>query len=585
MSKKSGEKGKQATSRQQQQEAAARRRTPWGGPSARSASPLKDQASATSQTATSAVTRPDAVRPQVHHYLDVSAVRIQEWLARTPDLKFRRGASVMLSEATGRDAWPDRSLPKGMAWNTQAGDLDGVVSLVMADRVAEGDVAGCLAAAAREVTEVLRGRLPLCPIQAVAGAGDSYADAYREIEEARSEGRHIADLPAAAAELVLAKPCDVCRAEAAEYRVEVVGAEKEEDLCAECKLRVEAAGGTKGAWERRSPRPERRMKGALVANGMNVRGFPDDFGDLAMAGARDGDDAATQLCLIYADGNRVGAFLSEAADYARRRSVLVKADIVHAVDDATLAALADAIIACLGPADRPPVQAHLAGGDDLMVSVRAADAWPFLCCLLSAFRRRISLAVDWPDPVRKRLPSLSAGLVFHHMTAPFPDVVRLAKVQLDMAKKATRGEEASAAFLDLTADGGLAPAGRDPLKLTYLDRIAPQLAQIARVPRAHRETLIALHRLCAEHDTSSDRSGRLETPAEALARRVVDLGHQPLWEAVTGRGATAQAVRAALESDPGKRMDVRRILDLARWWPPTSAASSPPGQPMEGIPA
>jgi hypothetical protein len=573
MSRKSGKKARQAPSRQQQQEAAARRRTPASGSGVRQLPALADRGSLDTAPAGTEVS---AVASRTRHYLDVSAVRIQDWLARTPDLKFRRGGSIMLSEATGRQAWPEARLPPGMRWNAEAGDLDGVVSLIVDETIAGPAAAKCLAAAAREVAAAVRRSLPHCQIQAVTGAGDSYADAYREIEQARRDGDVLVDSPAAPAEVILAKPCDQCRAApAAHSDVEIVGAEHREDLCVECLARVEAAGGTKGDRPRRSPRPEQRMKAALAAAGVTVAGFPDDFRQMAEAGRRDGDDAATQLCLIYADGNRVGAFLTEAAACARAHGRPAKSQIVPALDTATLAALADAIKARFGSSDRPPVLAHLAGGDDLMVSVPAGDTWPFLRVLLSAFVARVASAADWPDPVRRRLPSLSAGLVFHHQAAPFPDVVRLAKGQLDLAKKAVKGNGPSVAFLDLTADGGHAPAGREPLTLAELDSGAAVLDQIARIPRSHRETLVTLHRLCTADETAGAPSGRTETAAEALTRRVVDLGYRPLWDAIAGPKATAPDVRAALLSSPGKRNELRRILDLARWWPPSGTGSEP----------
>jgi hypothetical protein len=591
--KNARKKVKQAPNRQQQQEAAARRRAVGAGTSsgrapARPSSP--DQAGPSARTA--GTPAPGGRLPStLRHYLDVSVVRIQEWLARTPDLKFRRGASIMLSEATGRGAWPDTRLPHGMQWNTEAGDLDGVVSLAVREEVAESEVTDCLTAAAQQVAGALRQALPHCSIQAVVGAGEGYANAYGEIDRARRDGDLLVDFPPAPAELILAKPCDQCRAAPAEHQqVEIVGVEKREDLCGECLARVEAAGGTKDDRPHRSPRPEQRMKAALTAAGMTVKGFPDDFSQLAKAGQRDSDDAATQLALIYADGNRVGAFLSEAAEHARAHGIPAKDEIVRALDTAALAALADAITACFAGSQRPPVLAHLAGGDDLMVSLAAGDAWPFLRALLSAFQSRIGSAVDWPGPVREHLPSLSAGMVFHHQSAPFADVIRLAKGQLDTAKQATSGKGPSVAFLDLTADGEHTPAGRLPLTLADLDRRAGLLALTARIPRSHREVLVALLRAGAGHDGVGGSGGRAETPPEALARRVADLGYQPLWDAVSGPGADAQGVRSALATDIGKRNELRRILDLARWWPPPavngeSAAQSRPVRMRGEIPA
>jgi hypothetical protein len=589
-----GKKNKPAASRTQQQDAARRRRQTAGhGPGQRT--PVPAPRTGTPGPAGTPLARPastggtagQASGQRVRHYLDVSAVRIQEWLGRTPDLKFRRGGSIMLSQATGRDAWPDARLPSGTQWNEEAGDLDGVVSLVAAADGPESEVAACLADAATEVARQLRRALPYCPVQAVAGSGASYAEAYDEIERARMENAFVVDAPAPPAELMLAKPCDRCRAFAAERAgVIVIKDEPPADLCGECVTRLEAAGGTKGDKPWRSPRPEQRMKDALENAGMTVTGFPDDFEKMASAGRREADDAATQLGLIYADGNRVGEFLSAAAAAAARGQGPAKAEIVQAIDRATLDALAGAIIEVFPGLPRPPVLAHLAGGDDLMVSVPAAYAWPFTRSLIAGFGSRVASAADWPPAIRKKLPSMSAGLVFHHRSAPFPDVVHLAKGRLDAAKRKYSGREPSIAFLDLTADGGQAPPGREPVTPGALNAQASGLGQIACIPRAHRETLTVLLRLCLERDAP----GRAETPPEALARRVIDLGYEPLWDVAAEPGAGAEQVRSALMCDDGAaRNRLRGALDLARWWPPDPvngpAIPGPPPPAREAVPA
>lgn len=579
MNKKAAKKGKPAPSRQQQQEAARRRAVGSAGSSGGSArrdsaAPAGEGGKAVEVISAQPAPRDTAAGsagPGVRYYLDVSAVRIQEWLGRTPDLKFRRGASVLLSEATGREAWPDSRLPAGTRWNSEAGDLDGVVSLVVDDAVAEAGIKACLASAAREVATALRRELPQCPVQAVTGAGDSYASAFAQIERARRSGDLLVDSTPASAELILAQPCDQCRAAPAEHASVMivgseVGSEKGQDLCRDCFARVEPAGGTKGDREPRSPRPERRLKRALADAGMAVD-FPDDFRHLAELARHRKDDAATQLGLICADGNRVGAFLTEAAAYAREHGRPAKSDIVPALNSAVITALADAVSDCFAGYERPPVLAHLAGGDDLMVSVPAQDAWRFLLVLLPAFSRRLAGAADWPGPVLERLPSMSAGLVFHHLTNPFHDVARLAQEQLGQAKKAASGRQESVAFLDLTADGGDVPAGRRPLMLADLGKEAGQLAAVAAVPTSHRETVLALLRLCADTDRACQPGTRADDPAEELARRVVDLGHQALWTVVGGVNAKPPAVKAALVSDAGRRAELRRVLDLARCWP------------------
>lgn len=553
--KKAAKKGGQVSRAQQQQEAAARRRG-VGVPAGRD----RSTPAAVPQPETAGQAAPE---PETRHYLDVSAVRIQDWLTRTPDLKFRRGASVLLAEATARDAW-DR-LPPGMSWNDQAGEVDGVVSLVLQNAVAGAEAGSCLEAAARAVAVRMREKMPYCPVQAVTGTGESYAAAYEVMEHARREGRLLADSPPPPPEVILAKPCDQCRSAAAvRPGITVIAAERDQDLCLDCHARFEAAGGTKGDRPRRSPWPERRMKEALSAAGMQVTGFPDNFRAMAAAGQHDADNTATQLALVYADGNRVGAFLSEAAGFARRGDRPAKSEIVPVLDQATLGALADAIVDRFSGWARPAVLANLAGGDDLLVSVPAIDAWLFVRTLLAAFGRHLDAATrGWPGPVREQLPSLSAGLVFHHYTAPFSDVVRIAEEQLKTAKKAGRGNKATVAFLDLTADGGHQPPGREPLTLEYLTRNSALLERIEQIPKSRRETLVTLHRQASE--TAVD-TGDAETPAQEFIRRVTDLDNKPLWEAAAGPGADAAAARKALTERPETLNDLRRLLDLARYW-------------------
>ena len=313
-------------------------------------------------------------------------MRIQDWLARTPDLKFRRGASVLLTEATARDEWDE--LPPGVRWNAEAGELNGVVALVVDESVPAADAERCAEATARAVARRMRGLMPYCPVQAVTGTGDSYAAAFETMERARRDGGFLVDAPPAPPEVILAKPCDQCRSAAAVYgAIPVIATEKPQDLCPDCHARFEAAGGTKGDRPRRSPLPERRMKEALGKAGMHVQGFPDDFRAMAAAGQHDPDDAATQLALIYADGNKVGAFLSEAALAARQGGRPAKADIVPALDGATLAALADAVISRFKGWSRPPVLANL--------------AWRGRPARLGARGRRLAVHADPAQGVRR----------------------------------------------------------------------------------------------------------------------------------------------------------------------------------------
>jgi hypothetical protein len=532
--KKSGQ-----AARAQQQADAARRR--GGGQVGRGgATPAAQPESA--GEAPKASQSPKASGAQ-RRYLDVSAVRIQEWLGRTPDLKFRRGASGLLTEVTEQRAWQAGRLPEGARWNVEAGEVDGVVSLELdagADTQRVADIA-------REVAGVLRKELPYCPVQAVTGTGASYVQAYEQMVDARKAGQLLVDSSAAPPEVILAKPCDQCRSAAAtEPGVwEVDGVKR--DLCRDCLARFNAAGGTAGT-RRREPRPERVLREALEKVGTHVIGFPDNSQQLAKAGRIDDDKTPTQIALIYADGNGVGAFIREAAQHR-----VPKQEIVPAIDRATVGALADAVLGRFTGWSRPPVLANLFGGDDVLVSVPAADAWQFTRALLAAFGERIAEAASgWHPQVRERCPSLSAGLIFHDAKDPFSDMVRLADEQLKAAKKATRGKAASVAFLDVTADGETAPKSREPLRLAELDGLADRLGRIEREIRASRRA--ALLNWLRQGET------------ERFIWRLTELENPALWEVVMADETSGQAIRDELRQNPKAINELRRVLDLARHW-------------------
>src|SRR6185437_3107155 len=195
-------KSGQTTRAQQQQQAAARRnRAPAAGTQARAAEPPAVKVPAEQPPTTAAAAQPQ----QTRHYVDISAVRIQQWLARTPDLRFRRGASVLLSKATSRESW-ESTLPAGTKWNEEAGSVNGVVSLEYDPAETDAGPAKVLADAARAVAQGMRQIMPHIPIQAFAGEGDTYAAAYPGMAKARRSGDFLIDSPPAPAEVILAKP-------------------------------------------------------------------------------------------------------------------------------------------------------------------------------------------------------------------------------------------------------------------------------------------------------------------------------------------------------------------------------------------
>ena len=70
-------------------------------------------------------------------YLDIVSARIQTWLSRTPPLRYHRGASTALALATGKASFAALADKQSwlseekVRWNEQAGEVSGVVSLVL----------------------------------------------------------------------------------------------------------------------------------------------------------------------------------------------------------------------------------------------------------------------------------------------------------------------------------------------------------------------------------------------------------------------------------------------------------------------
>lgn len=528
------------------------------------------------------------------HYLDVAALRIQTWLGRTKGLKLRRGASVMLTEMTSREHWSTR-LPAGTCWNDEAGDKPGVVTLRVESGVPRDRADGIVGSAARAVVEELRTVLQHLPVQAVTGTGPTYLQAYPGMQRSRREGTVLLDCPAAPFELFVARPCAACHQAPAEVTVRTerdrAGHPEVEQWCRECVGRRDSAGLTTGSGDR-APATERRLLRALTdrPGGGRFEGFTDVFPELAAEGRDRADDAASQLALVYADGNRVGAFLAGLAQGAGNERVF-RPDVVRALDETTVEALADAVAATMAGGGPIPVLPHVAGGDDLVLSVPARYAWPFVLELVDAFSRRMEQRCrEWGLP-GGTAPTLSAGLVFHHHKHPFFDADALADRHLQAAK-AHGGTRPAVSFVDVTSDGTESRIPHEHLVEDLRGRAA-LLSELAAVPQSHRATLTALCRRALAQEALPGRPSAAgpaaparapskgpaaETPRQALARRIVDLGYRAVKEVVVPAGDNA-AIREALlergnrspEHDPVRRL--RGELDLARWWPAAGGAA------------
>lgn len=521
-------------------------------------------------------------------YIDVGGSKIQTWLGRTTALGRRRGASTALAACTSRATIEtilreqSAVFPVGLGWNGEAGEISGVVSLSCPDsddfdRSVAARVAGVIA-------DQLRMALPELPITARYGRAATYAAAYDGDMATRAldEGL-LLDIPGLFGDHPLAKPCDLCRASAARSTpVTIDGARRQ--ICQDCQTRYEQQGRATAFDVERMPRSQADLL-LRIAGGRGTVDFPDDFEGLAQLCRPDQGQEATQLATVFADGNRVGALI--------KAMLTTKGDglphVVTALDAATKGAIAAAAQAHLlfdvHGTTTVGAFVHLAGGDDVLMTVPASRAWAFVRTLCASFENEAEQAHDGRGPLTKMLngtPSLSVGLVFHHDSDPFAEVLERADLLLKAAKRKTLGRSASVAFEDFDLDGqplptsSFADLGRRPtlaersIAMHHLDQRAALLTALAEVPRSQRQTLRQLTAAPEDDTQLAAFSERGETWQAALARRVVTMSIPAVIACVAGPGGGAADAEILL-ADPGPegsaaRVGLRLDLDIARWW-------------------
>jgi hypothetical protein len=394
-------------------------------------------------------------------FLDVAVVQIQSWLARTPHLRGRRGASRMIREATMAEA-VDTMLTKitdKARRNTAYGDIDGVIALELLCDDAVDDVE-------HHVVRYLREALPAAPLRSTRWEGQDSLDAH-----AADEPLVTRDWPAPVSEWPASKPCDWCRSWPA-GREAVVGAggdRKQVQLCEDCAKRHSCAGFTSSKTAALTPGVERDLlKRWKAQHGRDIT-LPDKFPDLALLG-KENDN--THLATVYADGNAVGKLNKELRDL-RRDGIGTTFDLPSAIENATWSALLAAIEGMSADTDETmPVIAHLVGGDDVLVSIPAHEAWSFARTLQTTFQDALAAELADAGLVELPVPTVSAAIVFHHKFSPLPAAVDMAAELLAHAKKEHRGRQASLAWQDITHDGPT------PLHQQQIERRAPSLEDL-----------------------------------------------------------------------------------------------------------
>ncbi|MCX4429652.1 Cas10/Cmr2 second palm domain-containing protein [Streptomyces mirabilis] len=490
-------------------------------------------------------------------YVDFGAVRIQQYLARTPALRGHRAASNNLARATAAASITE-VIGDLAEVNPEAGRADGVVSVRFP--AATGGCEERVRRLQERMFTHLRAALPGAEFQSVWGEGESYLAVYAhslQPKVRRGQVRH--DLPPSA-EFPLAVPCRMCHIDPA------VGIEPVPDgelaLCLDCSVR--------NVPRRQAVADTRSPEGQLLQD-IGLAPAPDSFTDLAALGSV--ASGRNHLATVAVDGNAFGLFFRALADEGGQDARLreAKTSISTALSLATRAALASAALELPLTVEREQlcVVPHVVGGDDVLVSLPADQAWWFTLTFLKEFERLVrketAEVLDQLNEVRAgraglpalEAPTASAGVVFAHASHPLNLLVESAGMRLSEAKAAFRGRQASVQWLDITADGAQHP-GHPPVALHLLRNgdggqtaTAEALSRLVQVPASHRARLTDALR------------GSGPLTAAALADRV---GHlDAIRPFLPPLDQINQIDQLDVPSVSG--IGLGAALNLARWWP------------------
>lgn len=402
-------------------------------------------------------------------FVTVGLQRIQSHLSRSRHLWGRRGASEQLALLTTlpRDVAGDTSSlvvqqvldanPKARECK-EALDIDGLVVFESAD-------ADAALAAGRELAGRVMALLPASTLEVRRYEADSYAathdttPAEREVWTPRQP-----DYPPI-------RLCDECAQGSAIVKKSV--SDEDLHLCQDCCSRWPDTSRRKTVVRLRVANPnsftaEYALLASLRKTRQDLRGA-NDFDELAglrwdPEGPTNRTTVDNHLALIFADGNGMGALFESAWTEAKEvGSTLGILDTSKKIKTATFRALEESTEHMLKPDDRVlPAIPHIFGGDDVLVSVPADRAWPFLSSFLNSVKEGYAgLPHD---------PSISAGMVICREKYPIGDQVELAERLMRLAKEKVNGTGWSFLWTDVTADGPQPVRGREPWTLKDLEQ-------------------------------------------------------------------------------------------------------------------
>ena len=385
-------------------------------------------------------------------YIDIGVVRIQRYLAKPRHLRTQRGGSALIKFATSKISAEDKKLldtnstidkvmldpvahyctclaDEGLiGWqrNEEAGDIAGVVSIVNQDSI-DGD--NC-----HRVIELLarylREKLPNAELEAYYITSESsYLESY---EAMRVNGPCLVALPLENDYPGLLH-CDECGATPV-VRMEIFPdpdnqqQSEERRMCSDCSKREDDYGRVRELIERKKDpiAPTFLVEGKLQQEITQHRNKPGtELVDVAksfshLADLQQGADRANHLATIWIDGDAIGEKFKHIATTER-------AGAVDKLSCATERALMEAaksidLDESTGKAKHleVPVIPHVLGGDDVLVTLLATEAWKFVLEFLKVFETETASLIPGT--------TASAAIVFARQSFPFA-------AQLDRAEE------------------------------------------------------------------------------------------------------------------------------------------------------
>lgn len=485
-------------------------------------------------------------------YLDVGVVRIQEYLLRTSgsddrQLRKRRGASVMVAEATAPAVFADL----GLEPNTESYHVEGVAHLRATghgeagqDEVGQDQAARARALAGQAVARVRRA-LPQAYLRVSWAVADTYAAAYPLLADARVNGSSgpaagVLDAIPELREDPFTGRCRACGLAAA----------GDADQCPDCDLRDAKGRNVDGGAA--FPTPRSRALGEVSARaGQRLRSAA-DLGELADL-PRDQRAKRNHLATVHADGNGVGRLFESITDrdVARRLSTAIDEAIHHAGAQALhgLSAWCDPGVL--------PAEVTVLAADDALITVPAPLGWVFVRDLIETFDRAMAetgAVADLMAEAERRgepmaRPSLSAGVVFFHVKSPIETAIQAAAEAMLLAKRTHPGRPA-VGWADLTHPPATSAPCRD---LAWFRARETLLDRFAGLPASRREQWA-------------------RDLAEAQRRPVTDDELMRFLNAEFRRLGDADLAEAGLT-----REELSMVVSIARWWSPPRRRDELPG--------